>query len=736
MANNQSTATGANKGDAMLTENPLHLLMNPKSVAVVGANNIPTKMGTLQALNMLKDGYGGKFYPIHPTEKTVLGFKAYASPEDLPEVPDLAILIVPIKAVIPLLESFGKIGTKRAIVITAGFKETGAAGQDMEKKIGEIAKRYKMRFAGPNCLGIINSQISLNTTVLPIAKEPGLLGFASQSGTFVSQSLPYLNKRGIRFSKAISLGNEANINIVDALEYLGEDEQTKAIILYIEGIRDGQRFLEVARKITPHKPVMAQYVGGSASGARAGMSHTGAMAGPDFLYNGLFKQAGIIRVNSIEDLYTHGWTLATQPPLRGRRIGVMTNSGGPSTTISYTCDSVGLEVPRFSDGLQEEIRKHIEPHASAANPVDMTFDLSMEKLAVTLPEMMMKSGEVDAMVIHGVMTSGYMKALYPNLKDIIGNISLDEFLKFLPPIETKAFELSHKYKMPLLISSFFDHEDNFIKGYQDANIPVFYSPENAARALSSLYSYKQIRERTPRKEVVLPKIKKSAADMIRQAQKNKQKALDEHAGKKLLACYGIPVTKEALAINVKDALAAAEKIGYPVALKACSWEIMHKSGKGLIALNVEGEAQLKKEFKNIQKNAGWSVPVLVQEMLKGEREFLAGMTRFAGFGAGVVFGLGGVFTEVFKDTTLRLAPLADADVREMFAEIRAHQLLGDFRGMPKVNVRKLSRIMQAVGNVALLHPEISEIDLNPIIINGAEPVVADALIVLDGHVTP
>jgi acetyltransferase len=717
-----------------MSENPLHLLMNPQSIAVAGANNNPSKMGTIQALNIVKGGYGGRFYPIHPVEKTVLGCPAYATPEVLPEAPDLAILIVPIRAVASLLEGFGKIGTKRAIVITAGFKETGAAGRDMEKKINEIADRYQMRFVGPNCMGVINSGISLNTTVLATSREPGLLGFASQSGTFLSQTLPYLNKRGIRFSKAISLGNEANINMIDALEYLGEDEQTKAIILYIEGIREGRRFLDVARNITPHKPIAALYVGGSASGARAGLSHTGAMAGPDFLYNGIFKQAGIIRVNSIEDLYYHGWTLATQPPMRGKRVGVMTNSGGPSTTISYTCDAVGLEVPRFSDGLQNEIRKHIEPHASASNPVDMTFDLSMNKLALTLPEMVMKSGEVDAVVLHGTMMTGYLKEVYPTLKDIIGNISLEDFLKYGQmdrTIANETFKLPSKYNMPMLISSFFDHEDNYIKGYQDTNTPVFYSPENTARALGSLYRYKQIKERAPRKDAALPKIKKAATEIILKALDNKQKALDEYEAKQLLACYGVPVTKEALAAKVEDALKTAKKIGYPVALKACSWKIMHKSGKGLIALNVENENQLKKEFKNIQKNAGKTVPVLVQEMLSGSREFLAGMTRFAGFGPGVVFGLGGVFTEVFKDTTMRLAPVTGADVLEMFEDINARKLLDKFRGLPKVKLSNLSRIIQALGNIALLHPQIAEIDLNPIIIDGAEPVVADALVVLE-----
>lgn len=713
-----------------MSENPLHSLMNPKSIAVVGANNSPVKMGTVMALNILKQGYQGKFFPIHPKEKMILGHEAYPSVEALPEVPDLTMLIVPAKEVASILERFGKIGTKRAIVITAGFKETGNKGRDMEKQIAETAGRYGMRFVGPNCMGIINSQIALNTTVLPMVREPGLLGFASQSGTYVSQVLPYLRKRGIRFSKAISLGNEANINMVDALEYLGEDEQTKAIILYIEGIREGERFLEIARRITPYKPILAQYVGGSSSGARASLSHTGAMTGPDFLYDGLFKQAGIIRVYSIEDLYSHGWTLATQPPMRGNRVGIMTNSGGPSSTIAYTSDSVGLQVPRFSDGLQKEIRKHIEPYASAANPIDMTFDLRMENLTVTLPELMMKSGEVDAIVLHGVMMSGYMREVYPHLKEMAGNISLEEFLKYGQPIIPGALELPHKYKMPLLISTFFDWEDNYMTGYRDTNTPVFYCPEDTARALGSLYRYTQIKERKPFSKINLPAVNKLASSLIKQAKTNGQKALDEYAAKKLLSSYGAAVTKEESAATIEEAIAAAAKIGYPVAMKACSWEIMHKSGKGLITLNVENETGLKKEFQNIQKNAGKKVSVLVQEMLKGNREFMAGMTRFAGFGPCVIFGLGGVFTEVYNDTTLRLSPLCDADTQEMFADIRAKKLLDEFRGMLKVKKDKLSNIIQAVGNVALLHPEIAEIDLNPIIINGAEPVVADALIVL------
>jgi acyl-CoA synthetase (NDP forming) len=714
----------------MMSENPLHLLMNPKSIAVAGANNTPTKMGTIQALSVLKDGYRGKFYPLHPTEKTILGITAYASPQDLPEVPDLALLIVPIKAVISLLEDFGKIGTKRAIVVTAGFRETGDAGQDMENKLNEVARRYGIRFVGPNCLGVINSQVFLNTTVYPFPQEPGLLGFASQSGTYVTQVLPSLRKRGIRFSKAISLGNEANIDIADALEFLGEDEQTKAIILYVEGIRDGRRFIEIARKVTPHKPVLAQYVGGSVSGARAGLSHTGAMSGPDFLYDGIFKQAGIIRVGSVEELYDHGWTLATQPLPRGRRVGVITNSGGPSSSISYTCDLVGLEVPRFSAGLQKEIRKYLQPHAASANPVDLTFDTGMKKLAITIPELVIKSGEVDALIMHGIMHSGFLREIYNHVSDYIEGVSFEEFLSFTEPVIKEVFELPLKYKIPLLISSFFGQEDSYTKGFQENNIPVFHSPEKTARALGSLYHYKLIRERSLGKKIILPKVNPQAVSLIQQAQENGQKALDEHAAKILLAAYGVPVTKETLAKTQEEALAAASKIGYPVALKACHWEIMHKSGKGLIALNIEDSSKLKTAFQDIQKAAGKSVPVLVQEMLSGNREFLTGMTRFAGFGACVVFGLGGVFTEIYSDTTIRMAPLTDADAQEMFADIRARKLLEEFRGMPAVKINELAKIIQAVGNIALLHPEIAEVDLNPIIISGANPVVADALIVL------
>jgi len=711
-------------------ENPLHLLMNPTSVATAGAGNNPAKMGTMQALSITKDGYQGKFYPVHPTDGMVLGHKAYASALDLPEPPDLAMLVVPTKQVIPVLEDFGRIGTRRAIIITAGFKETGAGGRSLEDRLNEVADRYGIRFLGPNCMGMLNTQLSLNLTVAHLTGKPGSLGMASQSGTYVTQTLAYLRNRGIRFSKAISVGNEANIDIVDALEYLGEDEHTKAIILYIEGIRDGRRFIEVARKITPHKPVLAQYVGGTGAGARAGLSHTGAMAGPDFLYEGIFRQAGVIRVQTIEDLYSQGWALAAQPPLRGRRVGVVTNSGGPGTAISHHADLGGLDVPRFSEDLQGRIRPLIQGHASSANPVDLTFHLDMRLLSTGIPELIMQSGEVDGVILHGAMSTGFMREVYPHLRKLLNNISEEQFIESYRGDMTETVSLPRKYDMPLLVSSFFGAEDAYTQAYQENDIPVFDSPEKAARAMASFLRHKEIRDREAMVAPILPERSEAADQIIKKALENGQQALDEFQAKKILSLYGIPVTRESLAKTAGEAVQAARGIGYPVVVKACSWDIMHKTGKGLMALNLRTEPEIRRALRSIRQAAGFKVPVLIQEMVSGTREFVAGMTRFDGFGPCVLFGLGGVLTEALRDTTWRSAPLSAAEAQEMLTDIRAKKLVGGFRGMPAVDTAALGGILQGIGFIAVLHPEIAEIDLNPIIIAGSAPIVADALFVL------
>ncbi|MBN1534866.1 MAG: acetate--CoA ligase family protein [Spirochaetes bacterium] len=705
--------------------------MNPRSIAIAGASNNAMKMGTMHALSILKDGYGGTLYPIHPKEETVLGCRAYRNPGELPEVPDLAFLVVPAPQVLALMKDFGEIGTKSAVIISAGFRETGDDGKNLEESLREISEKYGIRFVGPNCMGIINTEISLNTTVVPLTARPGLLGIASQSGTYITQSIPYLGRRGIRFSKAISVGNEANLGIIDALEYLGMDEQTRAVALYIEGIRDIPGFLDVARRITPRKPVVAQYVGGSDAGARSGLSHTGALAGPDHIYEGMFKQAGIIRVHSVEDLYGQGWALATQPPLRGTRIGVITNSGGPGTAISNVLDNHGLRVPPFSEKLRESLKAHIPPHAPAGNPVDITFSMEIKTLTRTLTELIMKSGEVDGIVMHGVMMSGYIREAYDHIKELLGNIPLEDLLKALTKDISEDIELPYKYGIPLLLSSFFGREDNYTEQYEDANVPVFDSPEKTARAMTVLNRYRLIRERSAGTFSTVEKKHPEAERILAAAVSHSPAALDEHSAKMLLGSYGIPVTEEVLAGSEQEVLEAAERLGYPAVMKACAADIPHKTERGLVHLSLKDRDEVAVAYRKIQENAP-GVPVICYRMVRGSREIMAGMTRHKGVGPCVLFGLGGIYAEAMKDAAFRVAPLSDTDAAEMLDDIRGSAILGGFRGMPPVNRMTLASILRTLGDIAILHPEITEIDINPILIQGESPVVVDALIVTDG----
>ncbi len=712
-------------------ENSLELLLNPASVATAGANNNPMKMGTLQALSIIKDGFPGKLMPIHPQEEKVLGWPAWPSVAELPETPDLAMLVVPPDQVVPLMGEFGKIGTPRAIIISAGFKETGHRGYNMEKQLEEISQRYGIRFLGPNCMGVINTHLPLNVTVATYNDQPGKLGMISQSGTYVTQTLAYLRKRGIRFSKAVSVGNEGDIDTVEALEYLGKDEHTRAIALYLEGLKDGEKFLRVAREITPHKPIIAQYVGGSEAGARASMSHTGAMAGPDELVDGLFKQAGILRVDSIEDLYTRGWVLATQPVPRGNRVGVITNSGGPGTAMSHTCNASGMEVPAFSEKLQEELKSHLEPHAASGNPVDLTFHLDTHVLTNTVPEIIMKSGEVDAIVLHGAMGSSFRSEVYPHIKELIGNISLDTFLHSFQDNLSEKVQLPGKYGVPMVISSFFGRSDNYTAAYQDNDIPVFDSPEKTAWGLLSLHRYRQVLNRkTDPQPHKLPSASPEAWNIINEALEQGRQNLNEFEAKKLLSLYQVPVTEEELVATEEEAVEASRKIGFPVVVKGCSSSLTHKTEKGLVFPGVNSEEGVLHCFKKIKNNSPEDTLVLISQMVQGKREFMAGMTRFKGFGPAVLFGLGGILTEALQDTTMRLAPLNGPEAEEMIYDIKSRGLLGKYRGMPEVNIEALKFLLQAVGNTAILHPQISELDLNPVIISGSSPVVVDALIVV------
>ncbi len=707
--------------------NPLNKIMNPASISIAGASNDFKKMGTIQLLNLKHGGFKGEIMPVHPKEKQVLGLKAYASISELPNAPELAILVVPTKLVPTMLDEFGRIGTRHAVIITAGFRETGEDGRTLERQIIDIAKTHGIRFLGPNCLGIVNAHLPLNITVAPSMEAAGSFSLASQSGTYIAQTVNFLQRNGIYFGKAISVGNEANIDISDCIEYLGEDDETKAIGLYIEGIRDAAKFLNTARKVAKKKPIVAQYVGGTEAGARSGSSHTGAMAGPDFIYEGLFRQAGIIRAGTIEEVYKLGWALANQPPLKGKRIAVLTNSGGPGTAIATTCNNHGLDVPEFSEDIREKVGQYLPGHASSRNPVDLTFHIDMDTLTVKIPEVLFQADDIDGVIIHGIMDTGFRDLLFPAVKEYFP-MSHEDFMKISEIDLSRLLAMPQKYGKPLMTTSFFGREDHCVRLFHERGVPVFDSPEKAARAMAALYEHHVFskRKQNGSSDLSGDPVPEGVRDIIT----GHGGVIDEFRAKQMLSLYGIPTAREFLAASIEEAEAHVDEIGFPVAVKACSPDIAHKTEQNLVHLNVKDKDGLLKACRAIL-DAAPGAGILVAEMLKGTREFMAGISTHQGFPPCIMFGMGGVFAEALKDFAIRLAPLTKDDALDMIGSLHSRALLGNYRGMQEADTEALADLLVRLGRIALDFPVIREMDLNPLIIVDGRPKVADALMILN-----
>ncbi len=477
-----------------MRENPLQTIMNPESIVFLGGSNSLQTIGTAQLITLITGGYQGNIYPIHRREKTVLGLKAYPSVSSLDKPADLAIIVIPGKAIPGVLRECGEAGIHHAIVITAGYGETGQQGATLQQELLEIAQKYHIRFLGPNCIGIVNAPLGLNTTWFPNKYRAGHVGIISQSGSYVTQTLTYFEKLGLGLSQAISVGNQADIDMVDCLEYLGEDEQTRAIALYIEGIKRPAAFLQAARKVTAHKPVVAVYVGGSEAGARACGSHTASMAGPDEIYRGFFHQAGILRADNIADLFDWSLALAQQPLPRGNKIAIVTNSGGPGSSMADEANHRGLKVPLLSPAVQDEIKAITPPTASALNPVDITMNYDVDLIYRKLPQLLLKQPDIDGLLFYGIFGTIHFQ-------DKIAHAggSGNEMLAFMKQMLEKAcgefVQLPEKLKKPILCACFSGREDNAVVQIQDGGIPVYPTPERAAGAMAALWEYAKIKNR-------------------------------------------------------------------------------------------------------------------------------------------------------------------------------------------------------------------------------------------------
>ena len=710
-----------------MTNNPLQKILSPHSIAVAGASNTPTKMGTILFLNLIHGGFNGEVLVVHPHQENIFGKKAYGSVEKLPYTPDLAILIVPSRYVVDLLEEFGKIGTKFAIIVSAGFGETGRSGKNLQSEMISVVKTYGMRIMGPNCLGVINTNHPLNTTIIPLQDKPGHLSLVSQSGSYITQTLPYLKHKGIRIAKAISIGNEADIDFCDCLEYLSEDQNTRSIGLYIESIKHIDRFLRVAGETSRKKPIIAQYVGGTSAGARAGDSHTGALAGPAYLYEGLFSQAGIIQVNNIEDVFVLGNALALSPVPGGKRIGILTNSGGPGTGMATTIETLGLEVPEFSKNLKKKLETFLPGHAGFRNPVDLTFHTGMELMAETLPEILLESGEIDGLLIHGIMDTGFAELLYPIYKDAL-KMSISDFKEHFKADLTKLMRMPQKYNIPILISTFMGEEDHCLLSFRKSGMPSFDSPEKTARAMAALFQFSRIKNRLSDKlsEFEILPVPEKAAEILNHATSD---SMDEFMSKEILRAYSMPTPVEYRVDSPQKARMAAERIGFPVVVKGCIPGIIHKTEKNLVHLDCRNDEDVKRSCLAISDQVK-NPYFLISQMIRPGREFMAGMVRFDRFPPCILFGLGGVYAETLNDFALRLAPFGKNEAMRLISSIKSHKLLSNFRGKQSVNLDAIADILIRLGHIALHFPQISEIDLNPIIIDVNQPIIADAFFVI------
>ena len=450
-------------------------------------------MGTT-ILNSLKAlGFEGGIYPVHPHETEVQGLKAYQSVLDVPEIPDLAVMVLPTKIVCETMEACGERGIKHVVVISGGFKESGGDGAALEKRLIKIANRHGIRFIGPNCLGVTNPHHKLNTTFLRYESTPSYIGMASQSGSFVTQVFNYLSQYRLGFSTAFSVGNEADVDIVDCMEYLGSCPHTRVIALYIEGIRRGREFIEAARSIIPDKPIVAYYVGGSETGKKAVFSHTGAMAGPDRLYDGVFRQSGVIRANSVTELFDFCWVLGNLPQPGGRKVVIQTHSGGPGAEAADICGRIGLELPDFSDETTAKLSAFVPHTGSIQNPVDITFSKNWMDFFSGIPKALLEEENTDILLIYFLMPSEMVEQSMALMGMSKEEIDI-ESKKFITVCCDAIAGLLKEYHKPVVGYTYRSFSDHFIQELLSRSFPVFPGPERAARAIKALVRYYELRE--------------------------------------------------------------------------------------------------------------------------------------------------------------------------------------------------------------------------------------------------
>ncbi|MFC1487492.1 acetate--CoA ligase alpha subunit [Thermoproteota archaeon] len=700
----------------------LDKIFDPKSIALVGASDEKGSVGNILMKNLIDLGYKGNVYPVNIRKNEILGLKAYNNVDKLPEIVDLAVIATPSKTVPDIIEQCGKAGILGIIIISAGFKEVGSEGKALEEKILEVKKKYNLRIIGPNCLGIIRPNINLNATFIKKMPKAGKIAFISQSGALGTAILDLATHENLGFSNFVSVGSMIDVDFGDLIDYFGTDPHTKSILMYIEGVTDAREFISAARHFSRTKPIIVIKAGKFGESAKAAASHTGSLTGEDNVYDAAFKRAGIVRVEEIVDLFNCAEVLRIQPLPKGPNLAIITNAGGPGIMATDALLAREGKLAKISQNTIEELNLNLPNYWSKGNPIDILGDAKAERYTNAI-EACLKDKNIDGLLV-----------IYTPQ----GMVDATELAKSIAEL------YKSKKSSKTLLTSFMGYED-----VADANlllnqkgIPTYSTPEQAVATYMYMYQYEsnlKLLYETP-EELPVDSVppKRPLMVIMKNAAKENREILTEVEAKQLLEYYNIPVVKTLVAKTIDEAVWSASQIGYPVVLKILSPQIVHKTDVGGVMLDINSEKDLRKAFDNIIQRAKEHNPeaeiqgVTVQPMIKNKGyEVILGAKTDSLFGPIILFGMGGIGVELYKDFAIGIPPLNQTLARRIMEETKVYQLLKGYRNMPPANLKLLEEIIVRFSQMLVDFPQLKEVDINPLLIDENDAFALDARIVID-----
>ena len=706
---------------AELHQKNLEKIFNPKSVAIIGANK---KKGTVpfDILNGILSGdFNGVIYPVSPGKKHISVIKAYKYVVDIEDPVDLGVIVFPSSVTHMALEQCGQKGIKSVIIISAGFREVGGKGIEREKQVLEIARKYDISFIGPNCLGMINTdpKVRINASFARQMPAAGSIGFLSQSGALCTAVLDYAQAKGIGFSKFVSFGNKADISEVDLMYYLMRDEKTKVILLYLEEVSDGQALMKAAKDVIEQsgKPVLIIKSGRTEEGASAAASHTGSLAGSDEICDAAFEQAGIIRCDHIEEMFNIATAFAYEPIPPSNRIAIITNAGGPGVLVTDTAIKEGLKLARFSEETTKVLKKALPNTANINNPVDVIGDATADRYESAM-NAVFQDENVDGVFV----------------------ILTPQSMTDIDTIAHKVAEVVQKFDKPVY-TSFMGETDvaSGIRILQQNQIPHYSLPESMSKAFAVTHQFGKLLQKAPAQQVEISGIDPlKAKEIIRQAIEEGKTYLLEYEATELLKAYGLPVMEGILTSSEEEAGQMAPKVGFPAVMKIQSQDILHKVDVGGVQLDISTEEDARLAYQSIISSVQEKRPeakiqgvYITRQIPKGE-EVILGLKRDTSFGPVIMFGLGGIFVEIFKDISFRVAPVTREEALEMIKQVKAYEILSGARGRQPKDVEAIVDAIIKLSKLAVDHPQITELDINPLIVQeeGKGCFAADIKVIL------